>query len=359
MDDIRTIRQKEFADVFLTERRNGILYLCPRFGKCRTTIHIFNATNEPKVLIAYPNITIKDSWIGEMQEMNYNNPNIIFCTHRSLEKYNGDDFDLIVIDEIHELSDNQIDVLRKIRSTGVRLLGLTGTMSKWTQKSLKAMLGMDILAKYSISQAIQEGIIPDYQITVKTVPFDTKEKIKFGKSIKTEKKHFDAYSFIIDKLEKEKKDTKFLRLARMRLVQNSIAKRKETIKLIEQFKDERILVFSGLTIIADSFGIPSYHSKKTDSKIFDDFKEGLIDKIAVVDIGGTGTTYKPLSKVVVNYFDSNPENLAQKVFRCMSMEYNNPNKKADVWIISSDEQVELDWLKKGLEFFDENKIVYI
>ena len=70
-------------------------------------------------------------------------------------------------------------------------------------------------------------------------------------------------------------------------------------------------------------------------------------------------TYKPLNKVIINYFDSNGENLAQKINRCMAMEYDNPDKKAKIYIISSTEDVELKWLKRALEFFDKSKIKYV
>ena len=79
--------------------------------------------------------------------------------------------------------------------------------------------------------------------------------------------------------------------------------------------------------IADELGIPSYHSKSSEKQIFDDFAEGVGNHLAVVKIGNTGVTYKPLNKVIINYFDSNGENLAQKINRCMAMEYNTPEKK--------------------------------
>ena len=81
--------------------------------------------------------------------------------------------------------------------------------------------------------------------------------------------------------------------------------------------------------------------------------------MAVVKIGNTGVTYKPLNKVIINYFDSNAENLAQKINRCMAMEYNTPDKKSHIYIISSDQEVEARWLKKALEFFDKSKIKYV
>ena len=145
----------------------------------------------------------------------------------------------------------------------------------------------------------------------------------------------------------------------MRIIQNSLSKLNATKALLKKHKDERILVFCGLTKIADELGIPSYHSKSSEKQIFNDFAEGVGNHLAVVKIGNTGVTYKPLNKVIINYFDSNGENLAQKIMRCTAMEYDNIDKKAHIYIISSDELVELKWLMSALDMFDTSKIKYI
>jgi hypothetical protein len=176
---------------------------------------------------------------------------------------------------------------------------------------------------------------------------------------RTEKKQFDSYGWVIDQLERSGGNTMFLRLARMRIIQSSIAKLHATKKILNAYKDERILVFCGTTKIADSLGIASHHSKSSDKEAFTEFIEGEGNHMAVVKIGNTGVTYKPLNRVIINYFDSNAENLAQKINRCMAMEYNTPDKKAHIYIISSNEDVELKWLRKALEFFDKSKIKYV
>jgi hypothetical protein len=164
---------------------------------------------------------------------------------------------------------------------------------------------------------------------------------------------------VIGQLERTGKSTMFLRLARMRIIQNSIAKMEKTRELLKRHSDERVLVFCGLTSIADKLGIPSYHSKKEEKDMFDKFVSGEgINQMAVVKIGNTGITYKPLNRVIINYFDSNGENLAQKINRCMAMEYNNPDKKAIIYIVCSTEDVEHKWLNKALEFFDKSKIKF-
>lgn len=363
---LRDKRQKEFAKLWLNHGRFGILNLCPRFGKIFTTINILEELKPKRVLIAYPDNKIKQSWKDDFAKRGYDDSNVTYTTHLSLKKHLNDQFDLIVIDEIHLLSEAQIEAAKEMidkhmefSHTGGDVLGLTGTLSSWTEKTLKEELDLNVIATYSIEQAIEEGVVADYEITVVKVPLDNIIKNNYKGKKRTEKQQFDAYGYVIDSLERAGKSTMFLRLARMRIIQNSIAKLRRTRKIISEHKDERILVFCGVTKIADQIGIPSYHSKKEEKKIFDDFVSGKGKHLAVVKIGNTGVTYKPLNRVIINYFDSNGENLAQKINRCMAMEYDNPDKKAHIYIISSDEPVELKWLKKALEFFDKEKIKYL
>lgn len=353
---LRDKRQKEFADIWMKEKW-GILNLCPRFGKIYTTINILEQMpKDISILIAYPDVKIKDSWEEDFKTRKYNNPNITYTTHLSMHKHANNMYDMVIIDEIHLLSDAQLDAAYDVTLRNPQALGLTGTLSSWTEAEIDQRLQLPVLAHYPIEQAIEEGVIVDYQITVLKVPLDNKVILPIKGKERTEKKHFDACSWVIDKLEREGKNTMMLRLKRMRLIQNSVAKLALTRQLLQKYNQERVLVFCGTTDMADSLGIASHHSKSGDKEAFKRFAEGEGNHMAVVKIGNTGVTYKPLNKVVLNYFDSNAENLAQKVNRCMAMEYNNPDKKADIYIISTDEPVEEKWLNKALEFFDKEKI---
>jgi len=359
---LRDKRQAEFADVWWNHGKFGILNLCPRFGKIRTTINILKKMKPNcEILIAYPDNKIKQSWIEDFEEMNYENDNITYTTHLSIHKHTGTEFDIVVIDEIHLLSEAQIGACVDLFSINDNILGLTGTLSKWTKRTLSEDLGLQVIAEYPIEKAIEEGVIVDYQITVINVALDNIVRNEYGKKKikKTELQQFKYLTGTINRMMYSGGNTMFMRLARMRLIQSSLAKLNKTKQLLQQYKDERVLVFCGTTKIADSLGIPSHHSKSKDKDAFKRFAEGEGTHMAVVKIGNTGITYKPLNKVIINYFDSNAENLAQKINRCMAMEYNTPNKKADIYIISSSERVEEKWLNKALEFFDKKKIIFI
>lgn len=357
---LRDKRQKEFADIWMNHGKYGILNLCPRFGKIYTTINILEQLPaNTNILIAYPDLKIKSSWEEDFKARKYKNTSITYTTHLSLKKHVELQYDLIVLDEIHLLSEAQIEVVKEMIKTHDRVLGLTGTLSSWTERTLQDELQMSVLATYSIEKAIEEGVITDYEITVITTPLDDVIKYNYKGKWKTEKKQFDAYGWVIGQLDLKGQATMFLRLARMRIIQNSVAKLQLTKRLLAKHKDERVLVFCGVTKIADELGIPVYHSKAGDKQVFEDFAAGKGNHLAVVKIGNTGITYKPLNRVIINYFDSNGENLAQKINRCMAMEYNNPEKKAQIYIICSTEEVEKNWLKKALEFFDKTKIKYV
>ena len=114
---IRDERQREFADVWL-QKRWGILNLCPRFGKIYTTINILEKMNSDiSIIIAYPDVKIKDSWEQDLQTRGYNNSNITYTTHLSLHKHRHDEFDVVIIDEIHLLSDAQVEVCEEMFET--------------------------------------------------------------------------------------------------------------------------------------------------------------------------------------------------------------------------------------------------
>lgn len=353
MENIRDIRQSEFANKWLESNRYSILLLSPRMGKCNVGIRIMRKMNNPHTLLCFPDEKIKKSWMDDFEKFDFDASNVRFTTYLSLHKYVNIPFELIICDEIHATSDNQINVLKELFLTHSQVLGLTGTLADDTRYTLKQELGLDVLATYPIEQAIKEGVVSNFQINVVQVPLDNKVKQYKGK---TEKQKFDAYTYLIDKFESEGKDSKFMRLNRMRIIQNSLAKKNATISILNKHSEERILVFAGLKKIADDLGIDSFHSETKDINLLHKFASGEGSKLAVIRMGSSGITFRPLNQVVINYFSSNGEDLVQKLMRCMSYEYDNPEKTAIITIICSTEITEQKWLKKALSGISNERI---
>lgn len=358
MDNIRNRLQSEFADKWIKTMR-GILYLTPRFGKIYTTINILERIEQGiEILIAYPDIQIKESWEKDFITRGFDSSNVTYTTHMSLKKYVGKKFGMIIIDEIHLLSPAQRMALSDIQDNNLVVLGLTGTLMDKTEKILHEELCLSVVAEYSLAQGIRDKIIPDYEINIVNTPLDDTRLKQYSKGMKTDKKHFNDLNFVIKKMDKEGRNAQFMRLHRLRLIQKSYAKVLKTRHILQKYSEERILVFCGLVEVAESLGIPAYHGKVKNKQIFQDFVDGKTKHLAVVKIGNSGVTYAKLGRIIINYFDSNAENLAQKINRAMNMEFDNPEKIAKIVILSSMEEVELNWLRKALEFFDPAKIKY-
>ena len=353
MENIRDIRQWEFANKWLESSRYSILLLSPRMGKCKVGINIMEKMSYPHTLVCYPDEKIRKSWMDDFEKFGFDASNVRFTTYLSLHKYKNIPFELIICDEIHATSENQINVLKELFSTNKTVLALTGTLADDTRYTLKQELGLDVLATYPIEQAIKEGVVSNFQINVIQVPLDNKVKQYKGK---TEKQKFDAYTYLIDKFESEGRDSKFMRLNRMRIIQNSLAKKNATKLILERNSEERILVFAGLKKIADDLGIDSFHSETKDVTLLHKFASGEGNKLAVIRMGSAGITFKSLNQVVINYFSSNGEDLTQKLMRSMSYEYDNPNKTAIITIICSTEPTERKWLVKALSGINNERI---
>ncbi len=355
----RDIIQESLSKQIMDNNMWGIAYVAPRVGKIKITLNCLKPKD--KVIIIYPETNIKTSWVNDIKKWKFKSKNIKYSTSKSFKKIQ-DPCDILVIDEIHTLSENQItDVVNYINKHKIqKVLGLSGTISEDTRITLENRLKLKIIVNYPIEQAIDDRIITDYRITVLTTPLDTNKNIKIkwsgGEFYTSEKMSFDRLTAKIGDLSTPAKSLKMLRLTRMSIIKKSASKIRLTKEVLSKLNTHRVLVFTGLTDVADSLGIPSYHSKNSDEKIRDEFLNGKLDKLAIVNKLNTGTTFNKLNTAVVNFFDSNAENMAQKISRITCMEYDNLDKVANIIIICSDEDVEKRWLNKSLSFFDQNKI---
>lgn len=356
------------AQQILNNNCKVLTNIAARVGKIRIVLNYITKPND-KVLIVYPEKDIKQSWVNEFPKIGYDNKNVKYSTTRSIGKIK-EEVDYLILDEYHSYSVNQInDIKRYIKEHGIeKVIGLSGSISPKTEETWLNMTGMEIKVVYPIEQAISDGIISDYEIEVHRIPLSVVPDLKRYSKAKgtyyiSEKKSFDSMSFLIKMEEAEDRPNweklKTLRFNRMNLIKKSPTKLKYTKKLLEERKEERILVFMGLIDMADDLGIPSYHSESKDETDKEAFLKGNIKKLAIINKLNMGTTFPSLSMSIINFFDSNPENMFQKINRITCLEYDNPEKKAKVIIVSSNEDAEQKWLNSALSFFNPEKIKYV
>lgn len=353
---MREKRQQEAVEAYMNSRDGRtIINACPRFGKIKVALDIVEKTGDTHILIIAPRNDIFDGWKKDIVKFGMEDLIVEYCTFTSLKKLKSPaPWGMVIIDEPHELSQQQQKFLKPIVEM-FPTLGLTGTMTQKTRNELYDNLNLDVCYKYSIAQGVEEGILADYNIHIHKVPLDDKRFIYKTKSKSyTEQGYFNLYEYL--RKETTGSNKYFMDLKLIKIIQDSISKMEYTRKLISDYNDERLLVFCGTTEISDKLGIPVYHSKNKEKEIFDDFCGGKIPHLATIKMMQAGITITPINKGILNYMSGSPEDSAQKICRFLGMEYGNPDKKAEIHIISSEEEFELNRLKSGLNFFDKEKI---
>lgn len=341
---IREERQEEAIQAYLDGDRRQIINSCCRFGKTKCAIEVLRRGKYRKPTIIAPRLDIEKSWKDEFDRVGYW-PFYNFLTTKSIRKVEARKTDIFIVDEIHEMSENQQKQLAE-KAGDIPILGLSGTMTKKTEGELFNNLNLNICYKYTIAQGVEEGIIADYLLHI--------HKVKLGE---TEGVRFHQFEYLRDK-QKIALQKYFFELKMINILQNSTAKLLKTKELLKEYEDERVLVFCGVTKIADQLGIPVYHSLKKEKEIFDNFCNGVGNHLATIQMMQAGITVIPISRGIVNYISGAPESSSQKICRLLGKEIFNPNKVAEIDIVVSDEPFELSRIRTALSFFDDSKIIY-
>lgn len=354
---VRSRRQQEAADSF---RRQGIIRAAPRFGKIKTAITIMQRDGYQRVLIAFPRKDILGSWTADFQKWNFTPALYDTSTFVSLKKALVEDWDLVIVDEIHEASNAVLDVIGSFVKRGTPVLGLSGTITKKTETNIFYRTDLALCYDYPIETAVQEGILSDYQIIVHKVDLDNTPDPRYrgrDKKPTSEREKFRAYQGVA---KNAKGKTKWMmELKMIQILQNSTAKFRKTVELLERFRDDRVLVFCGTTEVADRLGIPAYHSKTKEKKLFEDFCNGTGNHCVTIKMAQAGITILPIHRGLINYTSGNPEDTAQKICRFLGIEYDNPEKIAEVHLVCSTELFEDHRIKTALQFFEFEKINFV
>ncbi len=356
--DRREFLQAEWVDVFCSSLGNKyVLNLFQRTGKTPVTLKILQKLDllDKKILISYPDNKILPTWTENQDKFNIYLTNVTYTNTASIEKFIDESYDCYIFDECTDFSEREAIAIAKIVRETEYVIALSGTISKESEEKLKELFDLEILIKYSNKEAIQDSLISDYEIEIVQVPLSEAKTIvhKKGHMI-SEKRKFDSYTYVINQMREEKKDPKFLYLHRNRILQGSITKSAYVREMLRKYSEERVLVFTGLTKVADGLGIASFHSKSKDKTVFDKFLNKEINQMAVAKMGGSGVTYPSLDRVILTAFTYDEEDTSQLISRCMVLDY--AEKKAKITIITSNEEVELKKLRKTLKDFDTSKI---
>lgn len=344
---------------------HGILLLSPRLGKTRIGIELIKKFKFKSILWVTPNTKLRDKDIPEefvkWKAKSFLKKTTIIC-YPSLINLKGS-FDLIIFDELQDITSTNIEPLFNGNVTYSKILGLTGTLPKHKDKlDIYKLLKLKVLVEVGIEEAIDSDLIADYQINCIELHLDNVNKnIEAGNSQKrfyqTEVQKYDYLSKQINTwlYTTNEKTKRFFLLQRMRFINSCKSKNDYAKKLLEKLPG-RTLIFTGGIEQAESICENTYHSKTTDEKL-NQFIDGKIDKLACVNAGGVGFTYRNVDNILITQVNSNKKGqIVQKIARGLVKQ---EGYKANIYILYLKNTVDENWLNSSLEDFNTDKVKYL
>jgi len=321
----------------------------------------FQLYGSGKYLVVAPKKTIIQSWKDELEKHGYEYlaQHIKFITYLSLSKHVHDsDYDVIYLDECHNLLMGHTENLAKQKGS---IIGLTGTPPKIasSEKGLMVQNFCPVVYSYFIDDAIEDGILNDYEIIVHKIPLNRyRTYIVKGRNRSWPTSEVENYAYWCNELEKaiSPKRVQMVRIQRMRALMSYPSKEEYAKKLLES-TNNKCIVFANTQEQADKLCKYSYHASNPDSEEnLLKFKAGIIKKMSAVLQLNEGVNIPELKEGIILHAYGNERKSSQRIGRMLRL---NPNEKAVVHILCYEKTIDEHWVKMALESFDPTKIKYI
>jgi superfamily II DNA or RNA helicase len=334
--------QKEAYETSLLYKK-GTFSISMRLGK--TLIGLKISTRFKNVLVLYPNNSIKNSWLEDAEKFDIDISNITFSTFLSLNKFNLDNYDCIIIDELQDFSISNYEYL--FNFTIKNLYSLTGTPPLKGDK--KYLMNSICPIIYTVKLDETTGKTnKDYKITVHLIE---PSKIK-NKPLKSGAKwsESDQINFWEKQYLKNKDFQTMLNL--MRCISNSETKFNYMMNL--QKKLGKTLIFVETKKQCELSKLHSYYSdnKKSEENL-DSFLDNKIDKLVTINQLRAGITFKDLNTCVILHSYSSDSKSTQKIGRALNYV---EDVIADIHILCLKGTRDESWVNNSLINFDKNKI---
>lgn len=364
--------QKEALDQVREEKR-AIVVAATGVGKSKIAVdyskEIVSEKRNAKILVVVPTEKLRDeNWLEEFDKWRARtiwNKNIDRCCYVSANKITDKSYDLVILDEIHNITENNSEFFYNNKVD--RCLGLTATPpDDEIKKEVLKELGFKTVYEVPLDKAVELGLVSPYDITVVEVRLDDTDKyVKSGTKDKpfyqTERKKYEYLSSMVKKLmfggTRTKQALKFKILERMRFIYNLRSKSEVAQFLLNVVipKEERTIIFCGGIPQAELLCENTFHSKSKDND-FNDFKAEKITRLSCVNALNEGHNIPNVDNGLVVQLNSKELNLVQRVGRVVRF---REGHKAKIWIICAIDTQDEKWVKKALENFDQSSINYV
>lgn len=359
------------ARIAWNRTRKGTLAMATGCGKSKIAvdrvIELLKEKPLATILLVVPTTRLRDSnWKEEFEKWGAADAwtRVNRSCYVSINRFDNTHWDLVILDEAHNITpyNSVFFDSNNVKET----IGLTATPPRDDDKIELLDKYAPICFIYRMDEAVNEGLVAPYKITIYSVPLDRNDKyIQGGTKAKpfmsTEAAHYlylckriDAANFMGDTMKK------ITRIARMTFLKNLKSKSDAIRTLLGAASlEERMVIFCGSIAQAEII-LPDqcYHSAlrgKTKDDGLNNFIAGITSKLTCVSALNEGINIPLVDSAVISSFDSNPKNMTQRIGRIVRL---RPGHVAQIHILVSQGTAEETWIAKALVDFDSANIVY-
>ena len=278
---------------------------------------------------------------------------ICYASASKIEDFN---FNLAILDEVHNITELSSELFTNNHIENV--IALTATEPEDEEKKLILQrLGIHLVYKVTLDQAVKLGFVAPYKITVVHTKLNDVDKIiasgsKAKPFMQTEKAKY-SYLTNLTKIRPSQIST----FNRMRFIYNLKTKTDAGKFILEHLipEDDRTLIFCGSIDQTKEIPVEAFHSKSS-SKYYDQFKVEQIKKLACVKAINEGHNFIGLDSGLVLQINSKEKDIIQRIGRLIRF---RPNHEAHIWIVVCDDTQDIVWSENALINLDQKKIEHI
>lgn len=394
---IRGKVQSEAEQSFLSSNGWGGVFMATGTGKSKIAVDLafklFHHDPTVNILISVPTEKLRDeNWHDEFAKWKANDiweHNVQRCCYASLNKYEGQTFDLVILDEAHNITENNSTFFKK--NTVKRCIALTATKPRDAVK-LQILHELNLTSVYELSldESVMLGLVAPYDITVITTTLDSSNKyIKAGRKDKpflnTEKAQYGYLSARLSAM-----PNKMGFIERMRFIYTLRSKTLAAKAILDNLipKHLRTLIFCGSKEQANELCPNRFYSKPSPPKklkenatpakqlkyevdyqkyrdalaeyqgdtSLESFKKLLINQMSCVEALNEGHNIPGLDVGFIVQLNSNELDLIQRIGRLIRY---RPGHIGKILILCVSDSIDKDWVKKATSNLNAATIRYI
>jgi superfamily II DNA or RNA helicase len=358
--------QGEALNVIMKHKRSG-LGISMGVGKTRIALQhlINNYSSTSKYLVVVPRNTVIDSWNDEMEkivdqfkDLEAVKQQIVFVNYRSINKLDPTHYNVVYLDECHNLLESHEPFLSAFTGD---IVGLTGTppTKRSYEKYRMVQKYCPIKYEYQTDLAIDDNILNDYKIVIHYLNLDTTTSIpktnkNGGQWFTSEANDYIYFSNRINDALTSKQQ-QMSAIMRMRALMDYKTKENYVKSMVGDLAGNCI-IFANTKKQADAVCQHSYHSGNPKSdKNLELFSNGEIKRLSCVLQLSEGVTIPNLKQGIIMHSYGNNKKTAQRIGRLLRL---SPDMTSICHILCYKNTVDEKWVTEAIKSFDQSKIIH-